>query len=353
MVQIKKLLMYAGLDKQSFDTLAEDVQADNAKNLATYSLVAVLVFAVLVIANALVGDLTSINQTHYLLMLGANLILWLCTRFLVPKHPALTLPLLYTFMALLYAFSLAITAIHPTLPAVTTIVLMFATPIMVCDRPIRLVAMTVAAVAALAVVSFTCKPESVAWDDLWNGVSFALVAMVVETLQQRTKFRVLAQARKIRMLSETDLLTGVKNRNHYENRQGTYATSCRENLVCVYVDVNGLHELNNTKVHKAGDAMLQAVASGLTEVFGADNTYRIGGDEFVCFRMDAPEYAVRGEVNHISAQLASQGYAISAGISSRVKSEMDLNALTSAAENAMYQAKREYYAQAGRDRRRR
>ncbi len=353
MQTIMKLLLYAGLEKEEFKALNRDALAENTRNLTTYSLVAVLVFGMLVVANALVGNMTSINQIHYMLMLAANLLIWLGMRFLVPKCPGLALPLFYAFMGFLYAFSLAITAIHPTLPAVTTIVLLFAVPFVVCDRPLHLVVMTAAVVAALCAVAFIYKPVEVAQVDLWNGVSFAVVAAVVETLQQRTKYRLLAQARKIRMLSETDLLTGVKNRNHYETRLAGYADTCRENLVCVYVDVNGLHELNNAQGHKAGDVMLQTVAHELSACFGTEDTFRIGGDEFVCFRADAPEYAVRGQVDHISAVLAARSYNISAGISSQVKSELSLSALTTAAEEAMFQAKREYYAQAGRDRRRR
>ena len=353
MYHINKLLLYAGLDRQEFNLLAADARQTNAKNLNAYSLVAILVFALLVVANALFGVLTAINQKYYVLMLAVSLLIGLGSRFLVPKYPGLTLPLFYAFMAMLYAFSLVITAIHPTLPAVTTIVLLFAVPFLMYDRPIRLAMMTAAVVAALGLVSFAYKPVSVARDDLWNGVTFAVVAIAGETLQQRSKFLNLSQARKIRLLSETDLLTGVKNRNHYENQLGNYAVACQENLVCVYVDVNGLHELNNTKGHKAGDEMLKAVAGALADSFGADNTYRIGGDEFVCFRKDAPEDAVNEMVNHASAQLAARGYNISAGVCSQLKSELDLSTLTCSAENAMFQAKRAFYAQTGRDRRRR
>ena len=353
MNKIKNLLLYAGLEKDEFDLLFENAQAENAKNLKTYSFVAVLVFAGLAVANSLVGSLADINQTYYLLMLGANLLIWLGIRFLVPKHPALTTPLFYAFMGLLYAFSLAITAIHPELPSVTTIVLLFAVPFLMCDRPIRLVAMTAAATVALAVVGIARKPVDIARDDLWNGVSFAAIAIVAETLQQRTQFRVLAQARKIRLLSETDLLTGVKNRNHFEISQSEYAKNCKDSLAFLYVDVNGLHELNDTKGHQAGDVMLQAVAQALVDNFGQIHTYRIGGDEFVCLCMDTPEQSVRDRVKDIVARLAAQGYFISAGVASQPKPGLDMAALTTAAEQEMYEAKRAYYAQAGRDRRKR
>ena len=350
---ISKLVLCAGLDKEEFEALRPAAREENAKNLRTYALVAVLVFAVLVVVNALVGDFTSINQTHYLLMLVANLIIWFGTYYLVPKHPGLTLPLAYTFMASLYAFSLAITVIHPELPAVTTIVLLFAVPFVMCDRPLRLAVMTAAAVAALGIVSFAFKPNPVAQDDLWNGVSFGAIAMLVETLQQRNKYRILSQSRHIQYLSETDLLTKARNRNRFENCQGQYAADCNTNLVCLYTDVNGLHELNNTKGHHAGDVMLQTVAGKLIERFGQEHTYRIGGDEFLCFIKDTSEEAVRGIAAAISGELNALGYHISLGIASAEKSVLNMQAITSTAENEMYQDKRRYYQQEGVDRRRR
>ena len=63
-------------------------------------------------------------------------------------------------------------------------------------------------------------------------------------------------ARKVSILSETDLLTGLFNRNSYEQKLKTYSSMCNQVLPCVYVDVNGLHELNNTRGHAAEDKML-------------------------------------------------------------------------------------------------
>lgn len=353
MKAIAKLALHAGLDKEEFEALRPDAREENAKNMHTYSLVAVLVFALLIVVNARVGDLTSINQKHYMLMLATNLIIWFGTHYLVPRFPGLTLPLAYIFMAALYLFSLAISAIHPELPAVTTVVLLFAVPFVMCDRPLRLMAMTAAVVVALSLLSFACKPAPVAQDDLWNGVSFGAIAIMVETLQQRNKYRILSQSRRIKHLSETDLLTGAKNRNHFESRQAFYAANCRGSLVCLYTDVNGLHELNNSKGHHAGDVMLQTVAGKLIGHYGQEHTYRIGGDEFVCFILDTPEVEVRESAAAVSRELGGAGYHISVGIASAEKSRLNMQAITATAENEMYQDKRRYYQQAGVDRRRR
>ena len=62
--------------------------------------------------------------------------------------------------------------------------------------------------------------------------------------------------------------------------------SPNNDICCIYVDVNGLHELNNTQGHAAGDKMLQTVASLMRTQFGDRHVYRIGGDEFVVLAQD-------------------------------------------------------------------
>lgn len=350
---LKKLLLYGGLDRDDFDLLLPDAWKRNARDLKTFSLLAFVIFVALAVANALIGDLTSDNLVYYIAMAAFNGLIYVLVRFAAPKHPGLTPFLTYGFTIALYAFSLRLTLIHPTMPAVTTIVLLFAIPFLITDRPLRLCGLTVLVTVAMCCLSLRFKPADVARMDLWNGLSFAAVAIMMELVQQRARFNSLAQGRKVRYLSETDLLTGAKNRNRFENRQARYAERCRINLACVYVDVNGLHELNDTRGHRAGDTMLQAVAQCLIDTFGSEHTYRIGGDEFVCFRLDVLEEVTRQDMDEISRDLKKKGYNISVGIAVGNRDSLDISALLIAAEDEMYHAKREYYEQAGRDRRRR
>ena len=81
------------------------------------------------------------------------------------------------------------------------------------------------------------------------------------------------------LLPKVDL-TGLNNRNCYEWMIQTYPNMCKSSLSCIYIDVNGLHELNNTQGHKAGDDMLSYIAQVTQKYFGMQNAYRIGGDEF-------------------------------------------------------------------------
>ena len=47
--------------------------------------------------------------------------------------------------------------------------------------------------------------------------------------------------------------------------------------ICVYIDANGLHELNNERGHEAGDLMLRFVAESLMEQFPKGSLCRVGG----------------------------------------------------------------------------
>ena len=80
----------------------------------------------------------------------------------------------------------------------------------------------------------------------------------------------------VKRRGERDALSGLYNRNRFEVDVPEYASRYRTSLACVYIDVNGLHELNNQEGHEAGDNMIRSTAQALIEVFGTDCAYRIG-----------------------------------------------------------------------------
>lgn len=142
--------------------------------------------------------------------------------------------------------------------------------------------------------------------------------------------------------SEKDSLTELKNRNRYELDLKKISRVVHHSLTCVYIDVNGLHELNNTKGHEAGDHMLRTVAAQLRTRFGERYTYRIGGDEFVVFLPDVRE----GEAEKICGEMVDDMNArqihISVGISRRTGDFLTTE-LIKEAERRMYEDKQEYY----------
>ena len=351
--KLTSLLLYAGLEPAEFDALKPLAVEENRKNIKVYAMISTGLFLLLIAASAVTRDFARANVTIYIIMAAISAVICVCAGRLPKRSPRRTMALSYAFALVLYAFSISITMLHLSRPAVTTIVLLLAIPFLLVDRPIRLAALTALVTAALCALSARYKDPNVASSDIWNGISFGAVGVAAVVLQMRTRFKMLAQNRKIEHMSQTDALTGAKNRNSFEQNLSRYAAKCAENIICVYADVNGLHDLNDTKGHRAGDAMLQAVARELIAAFGAEHTYRVGGDEFVCFRVDAPEDAALEDLRHVCGNLKMQGYNLSVGAASEEKARLNMIALTGAAEAGMYQDKRRFYEQSGRDRRRR
>lgn len=82
---------------------------------------------------------------------------------------------------------------------------------------------------------------------------------------------------KLRYIAYHDEVTGLLNRKAYEER----LEAASQSEICVIsADANDLKKTNDTMGHKYGDIFLKSVAESLVEVFGEDNCFRTGGDEF-------------------------------------------------------------------------
>lgn len=144
-------------------------------------------------------------------------------------------------------------------------------------------------------------------------------------------------------MATVDLLTNLKNRNAYEEIFAEYALHFPACLSCVYADANGLHELNNSQGHAAGDRMLQTVADAFVASFGKEHVYRIGGDEFLVFaEMDLDSASKKAFAAKEKTQEA--GYHVSVGVASGGE---DIDAVVKAAEQKMYADKKRYYMEHG------
>ena len=350
---MRNTILYAGYERTEFETLMADAAEENDANLKLYALITTLLFVGLFVANVIVRPARILNIPVYGAMALINLGIYLATVYWAPRNRQVAMPLTYVYTGALYLFSLSVTTAHLEYPAVTAIAVMLLIPFLFTGKPVYSITQTFLCVALLCLLSWKYKERDIATMDVWNAISFGAVSVVAELLHLRLKLRVFAQARHIAYLSQTDLLTGAKNRNCYETLLEEADDAISLPRICVYVDVNGLHELNDSQGHKAGDVMLQTVAAALIEGFGQENTFRIGGDEFVIFRDDLEEAAASEKLRSISKRLSERHYDISCGVASAGEALNTMSALIAEAEARMYREKSSYYQQPGHERRRR
>ena len=90
-------------------------------------------------------------------------------------------------------------------------------------------------------------------------------------------------------LSETDLMTGIRNRGSGERKIKEYMEANRQGMFCL-LDVDKFKQINDEYGHAVGDKVLIEVARCLKEAFhDGDVVMRLGGDEFAVFALGVTE----------------------------------------------------------------
>lgn len=353
MNSVKRNLLYAGLDKAEYDRLVPQTHHDNENRLKAFSLFSFVWFLILYGANLSIHIFSPESTIDYGIMALFSLVIFALANILPARNSSTTTILCYAFIIGLYAFAQIDSALNPELPAISVIFIMLMGSMLFIERPLSLIVVNIATIVLLCFISFHIKSRRLAFIDLWDSVAFGVISIAAEVTQEHMIFRMLAQADHIRYLSETDVLTGCKNRNCFQGRLPHFPEMCKNGLVCVYIDVNGLHNLNDSQGHEAGDIMLKSVAQALIDAFGPENTYRIGGDEFVVACPDASIEETRRTMRSVVDALSRQGYDISVGIEQCDRAALDMDALIKKTEMGMYAEKEAYYQQEGHERRRR
>ena len=164
-----------------------------------------------------------------------------------------------------------------------------------------------------------------------------------------------ARARRLRVVADTDLLTGLANRRSFVREADRAVAQARRTgsfAAVAIADLDRFKVVNDTLGHLAGDDLLRLVAQRLAAAVGPnDLVARIGGDEFallfdglgsaaaaaVCGRRVAEALREPFTVNDVTFSVeASIGLAIG-GLHGD-----DVEPLLQAADVAMYTAKRQH-----------
>lgn len=155
-------------------------------------------------------------------------------------------------------------------------------------------------------------------------------------------FRRAENESQLSYVSYHDMLTMFYNRNRYmEDIQRLEQRS--EPVGVVYLDINGLKDINDKFGHDYGDKALVKSADLIRNIFEGSSYYRIGGDEFIilCSGMSREEFDSRVRKLRISFQ---RDILVNAAIGTRwADGHEDIKAIISAADARMYEDKKEYY----------
>ncbi|MCR4928840.1 MAG: sensor domain-containing diguanylate cyclase [Lachnospiraceae bacterium] len=161
-------------------------------------------------------------------------------------------------------------------------------------------------------------------------------ALIREENERKEKYKNAIKERDL------DGLTGIRNRFCYENYLRALERMNFDSLSIIYIDADFLHELNNTEGHDAGDELIRCVAKEASNVWGIDNAFRIGGDEFVAFDYDMDRKKIMNRIDSFRRKMGEHKYSVSVGFS-HTDTKVDLQELITAAEKMMYEEKKKHH----------
>ena len=171
-----------------------------------------------------------------------------------------------------------------------------------------------------------------------------LMYFLSEMISQRDGHRQLVD------YSYHDALTGVGNRRAIRKFEKEELDTSRS-YGFVMCDINGLKTVNDTGGHAAGDELIRTVASCLTDAFGDENVYRMGGDEFAVYAYEDSEQAFESRIEGFRSAVSRKGAHVAIGSSYAEGGDPNYQTRRTEADSKMYEEKRRFYRD-GNDRRR-
>ena len=157
-----------------------------------------------------------------------------------------------------------------------------------------------------------------------------------------TRSNLILAQEQARAASFLDAATGLKNRTAFTHFTQTAPERDFIRLSVIYIDVNGLHELNNRLGHAAGDEMLRFIARACVERFPKADVFRLGGDEFLIACSIGTEGEIKAGMDDLIHTIENAGYAIAYGIEYRLNN-FDLEDMVNQADAKMLKNKAEFY----------
>ena len=189
----------------------------------------------------------------------------------------------------------------------------------------------------------------------WGGEDEAVITMLTVRAMSQAVSQTALALRNAELLAEVarlatrDSLTGLANRRLFDEsleREVARARRLSSPLSLVVIDVDHFKQINDSIGHQAGDAVLRQTAAAIvasTKAF--DVAARYGGDEFVLLLPGCSASDARGAAERVCGAIVggvtTAAVTVSAGVATLPEHAHDAERLVAAADDALYEAKRD------------
>ena len=361
--KIRKIMLFNDYSRSDLNAVQPQIMEDNRRFCMIWAAVNNL-FWIYCLIMTVINPKYHMCRAIYILAFVVCTICFFLSVYAASKHPGLI-----RAIAIIMDESLLLAGIFIARYLAPQTIMVFASVLIVpvvfiTDTFSTFLMLLINIIVFTQVGSRTMEPETYKWV-LANLCIFSVVGVLIGHFVNKTRFERYIFAESKAELAEIearyahyDQLTELQNMRAYEETIEQLAKQLPAGCCVVAVDINGLKETNDTLGHHAGDELIIGTAKCLCRSFtGTDRIYRTGGDEFTVIITDE-EYDVDAALKRLKRYCADwkgeliHGFSISAGVAS-AKEFDNMDAILKVADQRMYESKREYYENSGKDRRRR
>ena len=228
-------------------------------------------------------------------------LLTLFERKIMPQNCKRATVLLYFLTAPVMIISILMgTVWDPNHQALTFLLFLLSMPVFILDRPARVLGVITFWTAVFLALCMLVKDPATHRGDFFHVLEFLLAAITVTGVVLRVRMEALTSLERTRYHLEHDELTGARNRRALGRRLERYLGRPVLVMMC---ELDQLTLYNDFFGHETGDEMITLFVQVLSKVFGEEDTYRYGGDEFLCVLAEDKAHGLEEKLKRCRAKL--------------------------------------------------
>ena len=371
----KSSFNHYGYDRETHQECMSLIRSTNFKHAHILNLWFIGINLFFIICSFLnIFGLNRLKMGNYILYLAIGVLFELAIIvFRSHMEGKLSFALVYLSILVLMSYSIVISTGQPYLTATMYLVLVVLIALAYIDTMVKMTVMLVIYSAIFIYTSFANKPESIAYQDLYNIIIFMTLALVLHYTFQRARMQQYVTyqnnvriQRELEVKSSFDALTSLLNRGRFFSMAGEVLRSHNgeEYIAICLLDLDGFKQINDKLGHQMGDKAIQLAGNTITETLGIDLSEkwnftekaiaeklsfagRLGGDEFITLLRGKKG---RDEVTKLLEEMlqklndvnfeALHGIQASFGVTEIGPEDRDMDDAYNRADAALYESKR-------------
>ena len=365
---------YYGYDKETYMDCLDMIRSTNRGRIEIVNIWFIIINIVIVYFS--MNDIFGLNSSRvpvYLAFAAVSVAFELVILFAKKFSARYATGLAYINMIFMLFYGVNMSIAQPYMAATMFVVFLVLAALAYIDNMLRMTIILVAGNAFFLYESFSKKPVSIAYQDLYNALIFFSLAIILHYSFQRGRMSQFVTYQKniqitheLEVKSSFDALTSLLNRGRFFSMAGDVLRTkdYGEYIAICLLDLDSFKQINDKLGHQMGDKAIQMAGSTISDKLGIDLSEkwrfqervmsegtsfagRLGGDEFIILMRgknnDSEVMELLEEILHALNAVEFgelKGIHASFGVTVVKPDDRDIDSAYKRADDALYESKR-------------